>query len=1203
LDELATAEVDAAPAYPMTQITVTNTSADWGDVVENLLFRIEQSGGTIVCWGVTNKDATATLFYPDVKSDGDFGYATNEGISIAVGDTIRVYNNRHIWAMVSRVTSAGRQLKRWNQPYDGEGRTPEPVVIMGHDLQAWVDTGTNRATFAFDGSDSYDWIYGTSGITTYAWTLPSGAVVIGGGTSQDNVTFTIPAGIYRVQLTVTSQTGRTATGVRTIYANDRSSNKPFGDTYAIQSIGSDMVDINGWEGQFTVMGDVSSLAYPGMKCHFFVPVYYDGSRLTGNDAFVDVFIGYLAEIRISTGADGVQSTTLTFKSPLKICQLLPSATQFFEEVPLPNTWQQVRAGLSDPAYAGFYILKYHTTVVDNHDYIYEAVLRNLRRRVFGFPADNTNAHLTVIGLLMSGDVGCRADGTITLTQKPNLQDAADRNTRDDKFTWTEDSVRERLVISPRMRPDIAYLIMAGVSYAGNRRKPSPKFAAKAPGRAQAQGVTKTDLPDITLTTAGGAAELYGIIGHQFAYLNNPLAQVDVLPAKMFDVLEPADPDWHTLNISESDYLPVAMDRFGVRWASDMRFRPTRVSRLWSNDTGAWVKQITAQVRIESSGRPGVFHPVFRGQKISAINPQSGWIDNLDLTMPDINIDFSVDLPDIDDWGFDWGFNNFGLSALSENWTDDRPTYVSTNTGVTGDVLAQSLDYAETSPQEAFLIVQNGDTVTIYENSDIETDPDNWTSALAIDMSGQGFHGVVRLVSNSSLALLALTTETKMIVYRKASGGAWVGPTTVGDTATADTTGALSQFGVVLDGTKQWVPGRENTNDGYRIYKATTVGGAFSAVANTPGDNATSATQFPVLLRDGTNIIAVIGTLDATLAGETRRWEWTSALPDMVENNIVSIPDRDPPADTTLWTSDVDWWAKWTFNANGIPAQYGRAIIYYTDENAAGIDYTISNMEWTTETLQYYLVAETAVDMIIELRLLDKNKIVLWTTGEISYNTTSDAVILDTGAWGTGTRTLRSYQTTSTPASPVSGVRYVELLHRSANLETFDVIDTGPGGNVPEFTVYGVFRLSTRPIDDWTIDSKEQVGSRMYSIDDSTETWTEITPFSPDDGQTRTPQRYNAIGKSSSVIRAIVTDEGGDKYLVKTTDSGTTWEEEGETQFDWFRFLASSESAALGGDEFLQLTTDDFKTFHDRLGDWSRLGSVGFIEDFESLGLV
>jgi hypothetical protein len=473
---------------------------------------------------------------------------------------------------------------------------------------------------------------------------------------------------------------------------------------------------------------------------------------------------------------------MTFLSPLKLAKLLPSATQYFEEKGTASAWTEVIPGLSDPAYAAYYVLQYHTTMIDAHDFVYESDIRDLRRRVFGFPSDNINAHLQLAGQIMRGNVGCRSDGTITITQEPSLQNATGRNARDEKFTWTEDNLRDRLSIAPTFRPKLAYLIIAAVAFDGNYQKPMIAYASKAPGYAQAQGVTKSNVPDISITVNGGAAELYGVAGHMFAMLNNPLAKLDAPVSKMFDVGEPADPDWHTLNVSESDYLPINMDRFGVRWSSTMRMRPTRVTRQWVRSAGSWVKTIIQQNRIESSGQPGVFHPTYKGELQPYIDPLSGWLDGLDITMPDINIDFDVDslLPTSGDWNVGWAFNDFGLSGYSEDWNGASPSYASTGINLDGDVVGQALDGG--GGGDAYLITRTPGATedfqyNVYENPDISADPTDWTldhsyeptswPATDPDLDSQ-----VNIVSNASQTM-HVSIEADDVWYQyKAAAGTW-----------------------------------------------------------------------------------------------------------------------------------------------------------------------------------------------------------------------------------------------------------------------------------------------------------------------------------------------------------------------------------------------------------------------------------------------
>jgi hypothetical protein len=523
---------------------------------------------------------------------------------------------------------------------------------------------------------------------------------------------------------------------------------------------------------------------------------------------------------------------LSFKSPLKLAKLLPSATQTFEEVSTPATWTEVIAGLSDPAYAGYYILQYHSTILDNHDFLHEDDIRDLRRRVFGFPSDSISGHLEVVGQIMRGDVGCRSDGTITLTQEPSLQTAALRGTRDSKFEWTETSV--------------------------NPGGPMILFASKAPGNAQTQGVTKSNIPSIGITVAGGAAELYGVAGHMFALLNNPLSKLDVLVAKMLDIGDPADPDWHVLNISESTYLPLTMDQFGVRWTTTMRMRPTRVNRQWTNQHGSWVKQITQSNRIESAGTPGVFHPTYIGEIQPYLNPFTGWLDGLDLTMPDLNINFNSaagGMPSADDWNSGWAFNDFGTSGISLDWNGFNPSYASVNTGLDGDVVAQAYDGA--GGGDAYLLMFNDTGTTLhdaYSNPNIEGDPTNWSLDNQWNVGG-----IANMVSNASWTLIVWGTTGLSWVYTyKSTAGAWSAPSTFGSSSGVIAPTFNTPPPIVFEGNDVWTCARYNVigpadDIAFRVNTATSFAG-WSEIANHPGAQAASYAPIPMIKRSSTNIV-------------------------------------------------------------------------------------------------------------------------------------------------------------------------------------------------------------------------------------------------------------------------------------------------------------------------------------------------------------
>jgi hypothetical protein len=1178
------------------------------DATENRLFRIERPTGEIVCWGVTRKDSTTSFFYPDVKSQGDFGYSTTEGLLIQNDDIIRVYSNHHIWAMISRVTVSGQQRKRWDLAYTNEGTKPPPVVNMGPDQQQWVNETTNLATFSFDGSASFDWLTGISGgVSAYLWTIPSTATITAGGTTLDNITFTIAAGEYEVSLTITTLGGSTATGRRTIYANDRSSNAPLSKTHSLSSIGNDSTDVNGWEGSFTLNGDVSSVLYPGQRFLFTCPVEYDGVELNENGSFINSFAGYLDGYSITTNAQGQKSTTITLKSPIKICQLLPSATQFMEEVKTPTAWTEVKKGLSDPAYATFYILKYHTTVLDSHDMFYELSIRDLRRRVFGFPSDTINAHLQILGQIMSGDVGCRSDGAITLTQKPNLENNIGREARDNKFTWTDKNVRSRLVMQPRLRNTLAYIIMAGVSYDGDRKNPMRKFAAKAPGKAQAQGTSKTNIPDISLTKQGGAAELYRIIGHQFAYINNPLDKLPIPAHAMWDICEPADPDWHTLNISDS-YIPITLPTFGVRWAETMRFRPARVQRQWTNTNGAWTKTINITARVESKGLPGVFHPTYKGEIKPYIRP-GGWLTDLNITMPQLDLDLDFSLSSEDGYGDGFAFNDVGLSESSANFNGEKPDWaLSEGSNLAGDIIDQCLDSEDSSGGYLVTHDQTLGKVRVYYNDEVFTDPDGWVETSLIINVGSDFHGRARIVNNTSLTLLAIIKDTKVIVYRKPSGGGWSGAVDVGDTASVDVTGASSDFGVAISGATQIVIGRSLPSNGYRLFRATTVAGLFIEVANHPGALAASLTPPPAVQIDSAGNIVVsydvrqgfsgVGTLDIA--------DFPSTDGYYLGNAIGSSARQ-----------DVDGSIIYSYKTR-----------YASDENEIGISYTISRIKWELIASSawpdsdadppgapdYYPPGDGVSPSILDfysgtlqarILLYDIDGSLVGTTG---WN---DHAILDKSvtSWGQtpysaaagypdrqrfANKSLYDY----TFPSPLAGVNYWELEGESKTGRNYFGNFRGssnPQGSASEGGTIHFTVLLQHPVsgDIVYFDDKSNDGNHLYTID-GTDTWTDITPYDDND-LVRSVDSHNAMAVYGTNVTAIVSDSEGIKTIVKGSSTSSSWTDVAETEHDWIRVLKSAGVAyMLGGDIRLDVTVDDFDTIQSRIGVW--IGSQSIFRD-------
>jgi hypothetical protein len=404
---------------------------------------------------------------------------------------------------------------------------------------------------------------------------------------------------------------------------------------------------------------------------------------------------------------------------------------------------------------------------------------------------------------------------------------------------------------------------------------------------------------------------------------------------MFDIGDPADADWHVLNISESDYLPINMDSFGVRWSSTMRMRPTRITRQWQQLNGSWIKQITQQNRVESFGQPGVFHPTYKGELQPYLDPLSGWLDGLQITMPDLNIDFNTTaggLPDSGGWNSAWAFNDFGISGVSSSWNTFNPTYTGVGTAIPGDVVAQCLDGA--GGGDGYLVKRKAGTSTdftygLYEGTDVSGSPESWSldhSWSPADWPDTDINreSPVNLASNAQQTMQVSIEKTQVYYQYKAAAGSWNAQAQVGD-------GDITYSGrkrpappIALDGTSAWTVGRATSGArGYAVFEQSVLGGAWTHVVN-PVYATGNGNVIPAIVRQGTDIYvshpdnnAAEGTLyrvdDATTT-------WTNITPGQYipqrYNALVADSDNvwmigtNPSGEKKIFSSD-DRGASWS----------------------------------------------------------------------------------------------------------------------------------------------------------------------------------------------------------------------------------------------------------------------------------------------------
>lgn len=1171
LTEFATATISAAPtAYPATGLNVTGTSADWLDAIPGMLYSLERPDGTIIAYGTLRLPPVPSAAYIDPKSRGDGGFARDIHYEIEGGETMRVYDCFPPWGAFSRAT-AEQIFKYWNVGYRGQGSRPDPVVNLGTHQQAYIDALTGEATFSLSASASYDWFGGAGNIVSYAWELPAALTVISGATSSADLSVTAPPGVYRVACTITTVTGRPATGYRYLFANTRDDDgagAAFGAVYAVSLPSADQQDATGREITVRAIGAARAAVYPGAMCVFTSRVYYDGQEL---ESGATTFVGYLTEVQ-SEGSLDQQNITLKFSSPLRYGRNITTYTQLMEEVPIPTDWTQVSFGLSQPAYYGFYALRYHTFLLLMHDYLYDAKLATLRRRVIGLSQTNLAGQLEFIGQIGRAMIGCRSDGTFTARMIGDLLENDERNALDEKYTWTADDLVAPLEVAPDIRPKVSQIIMDAISYDGTD---IATYRAIAPGYAAGQGQGIDDAPDVIVTPAEGQERLERIAGHQYAYDNNPLGSLNLKAAYPLDILEPADNDWHILNVS-TDYLAFSPNQFGVGWKATTRFTPNSVNREWEQIGRVTTLKITAEARLTSFGQKGEFLPVAKEEGWAWQSP-SGWLDGQGTANR-----YMQDTPEFglgDDYALAAAWDSNGNPAYSETFLSERVTWSSARgTGADrlpdGNVLDMVWNYAIPGAGCYALLQTAEDELSVYRTTDVRSG--NWIPETTLTIDPNAYTGKARIACSSSLVAVAYLTSTGINVKRKA--GSWGGVVQVGS-AFSDPDAIQSELALSVDGNDIHVGGLV-ANGFWALHKATGAAGAFAPVANRPADSQRAP-----------------GTIAhrSALNGDRYVSLYRSSSAAAVEN-IVGFPVQNEYLNFPLDSADApDTLTRYGFHARRQTAELSTGTLYTVGSLQASFKTTLWYTPGAASPPDYYPPNSSFYDVpvTLEVALIGAENQPLWSSGIIQWSSADLGGTVTYAPSPVGFSRVRyeiEQAINETFTTPIEGVANIEYRFTSDGQHNFNA-----GEFLDDGSLYSFFEM-TGGVTALGITEKAFEGWRLWQVN-SSNVWADVTP--PD---VIVPQRRNAIGRalSASNLTIIGVDSTGKRRVNRTINAGAAWTDKGQTTYKWVKELASG-VFILGGQGRIDLTVDDLDTTHQRIGDWSR--SIGVVGDIEGVLLL
>lgn len=719
---VATATVAVSPsAYPIGEISVSGTSAGWGNIEVGHLYRIHDASGNFVTTGIVRKTPTASILYIDGKSQGDSGIATQTRYIIQATDTVTVHDIKPMWTLLSRIKD-GVFYKKFDIPYDGSGSNPAPVVNMGNHRSVWAGSSTTY-NIALDGSDSFAWRNRT--IASYTWTFPvSAGYAIASGTVNDaSLSVDFNQGYHRVKLTIVDSAGQSSSSMRHIWVNGDSYDD-LSRTYGVE-IGSDSQNRQAQNMSVTLYGDFDESDFiEGSMVVIGTNPKYDGDTVD-TEYLHDTFVGFAGNIKMTydAGVTGNKSVSFDIKSPFTWFGEIPMVSQVIVEVASPSSWEEVIYGLGTTDFLVWYIVYHHTTFFEQFGYYPTGDGTSSPRKIaWGLTGSSVAQYLEEIASFIGGNIGCVSNGDIVFRRDPNIENNTYRDTLDNVITWTPDDIAGEMEIEYSYLQNVSSVSVYALERSSSTEEAVP-FGSIAPGFQQGQASGSEQYDSFVLKPGENQTRVNELSGHLYAKANPKISDIGIEVVRNVDIFEPALMVWHTVDI------PATYSSRNER--TFYRCLVNSVTRNWEMvEFGTWVINISVSLIPETFGQPGIKIPINQGGAVG-YTPAS----NAVYPSPFYNNTDSNIMSQYTSGGFALATDNEGNIAITKNianwekvnglatgfqyvaidWNPSRSTLIS-NGWANGKLAMWAVGIVEPDPD-------TGVGVVIYYTPDILTDSD------------------------------------------------------------------------------------------------------------------------------------------------------------------------------------------------------------------------------------------------------------------------------------------------------------------------------------------------------------------------------------------------------------------------------------------------------------------------------------------------
>lgn len=1153
----ATAQINQSSfSYPIVQLTVDNTSADWlTEAQVGRMFMVGTAPGLYdVTVGVIRKATTATTLYIDPKYNGEPGWPRDIQKILANDYYVSIVKFRPPWGNGS-IIRKGTFYKFWDTTYSDQGRKPFDLVNLGMHQQADVDSATGKARFTVDVSRTF---WGDQSYSAHTWNVDGQTVV---SSDLDQLVVDCEPGCHEISYELTNNQGKVTTAYRYLFANDDTTYPPLNASYDLsidcqqdrQGCSFDVTVHNALEtdtiypGQLWLMTTAPRWGNPATG------TYYTPDDLSDPDAVATNFVGYINEGGIRTARDA-RETLLRLESPVRIARQVPVEKQIIIEKKTPGNWAEVTKTLSNPVGMFYYLSMLHAPyLINGHDVNFESILLFLRRKAINLDSDVTlGGQLEQLSRFLDGEgnIGSDASGATWMYRHPAYMASTTRNALDDRWAWEVGDIDGELEKPLRFRPQVGKTYAGAFAHRGASE--SLAWRALAPGYVRSQAGGETSMDDTTVTVSGGQTRVNQIAGFHHARQNLKSGPFQFTVNGIIDVADPARLDeWHTFTVAAS------YDPLGEGWTA-ARFLPLTVNRRWSGPGGRRY-EITIEAEPESFGYPGITLPMNPGAgSMWATRPVQKYFDPYFDKIP---ADLAVDLGVIGAW------NDYLLLGRSFNFGAPQTTWERSQTFVVHMEPNWHSDYFTVgagNPLEVLVLTWDADAedLTLYSVPDyFATTPtfnsvESWNPGPDTQFAGYA-HILVDPQEADYWVVVFKNDDGMNFDYSTNGGTTWAGPTTVGS-STPDSTDHDTNIVVALYNQRLIIADRDGTTDGdgdyvYYIYTASTKGGAFTKLSN--------PTDYSVHL----GAAALMSTTSAVVPLRKKAAPEPDNALSIVDFDGSTYPDytisggvtSDGEASSAFFPAQNDMAFGSTAGPGGSETAYCNVTVDLTAY------YTISQIDFWTNKLEGWNLINKSSEVVVTL--LDDNDEII-----ASHAITDDSDFI-TGA-----------QSVTADDLGLNGDEQTYKVKVSVTLYWTDN-GGGPGNTI-------VF------IDDIDITATliaYETDRAIFSLNPSTGTYTERNSFQ------LVPFHHFGIAvdrSTGSTLSAIVRDEDGNQpYLIQSTNSGQNWSRVRRVE-GMVGCKRSADVLLMFGYNRLDASDDAGVTSYNMLGDWAgRVGPVGRIK--------